>query len=102
VAAPQFEIPKLTDFIEVRGERRRVCARQVIPANAAIQEIIGYPGELVEDWHDKAIAKMGDLLGRYRSLQVFMDAWSTVARARQVPLLPRTVIRKTCRSLARI
>jgi len=28
----------------------------------------------VEDWHDKAIAKMGDLLGRYRSLQVFMDA----------------------------
>jgi Fe-S oxidoreductase len=32
------------------------------------------PGELVEDWHDKAIAKMGDLLGKYRSFQVFLDS----------------------------
>jgi len=35
---------------------------------------LGYPGELPEDWKDKAIAKMGDLLSRYRSLQVFMDS----------------------------
>ncbi|MBF0264300.1 MAG: (Fe-S)-binding protein [Gammaproteobacteria bacterium] len=35
---------------------------------------LGYPGELPEDWKDKALAKMGDLLSRYRSLQVFMDS----------------------------
>ena len=34
---------------------------------------LGFPGELVDDWHDKAIAKMGELLKKYRSLQVFMD-----------------------------
>ena len=44
------------------------------PASAPIQENIGFPGELVEDWHDKAIAKMGELLGKYRSLKVYMDA----------------------------
>ncbi len=43
-------------------------------ANEKIQTAIGFPGQLVEDWHDKAIAKMGELLGKYRSLRVFMDA----------------------------
>jgi len=38
------------------------------------QSALGFPGELVEDWHDKAIAKMGDLLSKYRSLQVYMDS----------------------------
>ena len=42
-------------------------------ASPAHQEALGFPGELVPDWHDRAIAKMGDLLGRYKSLQVFMD-----------------------------
>ena len=36
-------------------------------------EPLGYPAELVENWKEKAIEKMGDLQSRYRSLQVFMD-----------------------------
>ncbi|MBK9161193.1 MAG: (Fe-S)-binding protein [Nitrosomonadales bacterium] len=43
-------------------------------ANEKMQEALGYPGKLVDDWHDKAIAKMGELLGKFRSLQVYMDA----------------------------
>ncbi|MGE5504364.1 MAG: sulfate reduction electron transfer complex DsrMKJOP subunit DsrK [Actinomycetota bacterium] len=43
-------------------------------AAAAHQEPLGFPTELVPDWQDKAVAKMGDLLSKYRSLQVFMDA----------------------------
>ena len=39
-------------------------------ANDKIQEALGFPGHLVDDWHDKAIAKMGELLGKYRSLAV--------------------------------
>lgn len=38
------------------------------------QEPLGFPGTLVDDWHDKAIGKMGELLGKYRSLQVYMDS----------------------------
>ncbi|CAG0123947.1 hypothetical protein RHDC2_00280 [Rhodocyclaceae bacterium] len=43
-------------------------------ASDKIQEALGFPGQLVEDWHDRAIAKMGDLLEKYRSFKVFMDA----------------------------
>ena len=43
-------------------------------ANEKIQQALDFPGQLVDDWHDKAIAKMGDLLHKYRSVAVFMDA----------------------------
>ena len=38
------------------------------------QEPLGFPGELVDDWQEKAIDKMGELLGKYRSLQVYLDS----------------------------
>jgi Fe-S oxidoreductase len=43
-------------------------------ANEKMQEALGFPGQLVDDWHDRALAKMGELLGKFRSLRVFMDA----------------------------
>src|SRR5512140_677719 len=43
-------------------------------ASDKLNEALGFPGQLVEDWHDRAIAKMGELLSKYRSLKVFMDA----------------------------
>jgi len=44
------------------------------PATQPIQEALGYPGELAPDWKEKAIAKMGELLGKYRSLKVYLDS----------------------------
>jgi Fe-S oxidoreductase len=38
------------------------------------QEALGYPGELVDDWQQVAIEKMGEVVGKYRSLQVFLDS----------------------------
>jgi Fe-S oxidoreductase len=38
------------------------------------QTSLGYPGELVDNWQEKAIDKMGDLLGKYRSLRVYLDS----------------------------
>lgn len=43
-------------------------------AAAAHNEPLGFPPELVPDWQAKALARMGELLGKYRGLQVFMDA----------------------------
>jgi len=37
------------------------------------QASLGFPGELVDDWQQVAIDKLGELVGKYRSLQVFMD-----------------------------
>lgn len=43
-------------------------------AAPAMQEALGYPGELVDNWHDVAIAKLGELVGKYRSLKVYLDS----------------------------
>ncbi len=42
-------------------------------AKPAMQEALGYPGELVDNWQEVAIEKMGDLLTKYRSLRVYLD-----------------------------
>jgi Fe-S oxidoreductase len=47
---------------------------KTFPAAEASQTYLGYPWVLTDDWQDRAINKMGDLLGKYRSLRVFMDA----------------------------
>ncbi len=74
-AAPDFEVAKLTGEITVPKLREGAMAGiKSFNANEKIQAPLGYPGELVEDWHDRAIGKMGELLKKYRSLQVFMDA----------------------------
>ncbi|MEW5727810.1 MAG: sulfate reduction electron transfer complex DsrMKJOP subunit DsrK, partial [Pseudomonadota bacterium] len=72
-----FETPVLGD-VEERPTPALACGAMAgskpYVAAPAHQEPLGFPGELLPDWQDKAIAKMGDLLGKYRSLQVFMDA----------------------------
>lgn len=47
----------------------------VITASATpkVQEANDLPGSLVADWHERAIARLGELLRERRGLQVFMD-----------------------------
>ncbi len=48
----------------------------VIPYRASekINEALGFPGKLVDDWKPRALGKMAELLGKYRSLRVYLDA----------------------------
>jgi len=43
-------------------------------AKPDMQEALGYPRELVDNWQEVAIEKMGELLGKYRSLRVYLDS----------------------------
>jgi Fe-S oxidoreductase len=43
-------------------------------AKPHMQQPLGYPGELVDNWQEVAISKMGELLKKYRSLRVYLDA----------------------------
>ncbi len=75
MAVADFDIPEIKSDIEVPKLREGVMSHaRTFPANAPIQEFLGYTGELGEDWKERAIDKMGDLLGKYRSLKVFLDA----------------------------
>jgi len=75
VAAAEFEVPTLTEYTIVPKIKEGATAHvKTFPAAEVSQTYLGYPWALTEDWHDRAISKMGDLLGKYRSLRVFMDA----------------------------
>jgi len=75
VATAAFETPKLKPYpvIPLVAVGATSHLKPYI-ASPAIQANIGFPGELSEGWEQRAIAKMGELLDKYRSLRVYMDA----------------------------
>nr|VFJ45875.1 MAG: Fe-S oxidoreductase [Candidatus Kentron sp. FW] len=71
----KFDTPKLTEYLDIPSIEEGVMAHSgPFVAMPKHQEPLGFPGELVDDWQDVAIEKMADLLGRYRSLRVFLDS----------------------------
>ncbi len=75
MAAAEFEVPKLKGYTDIPHVRAGAM-QGVKPfvANEKIQQAIGYPGKLEEGWEQRAVAKMGEMLNKYRSLRVFLDA----------------------------
>jgi Fe-S oxidoreductase len=69
-----FEIPVLNEYPVIPKLKEGVMAHSS-PFIAAekFQTPLGYPGQLLDNWKEVAIDKMGELLGKYRSLQVFLD-----------------------------
>ena len=75
MATAKFETPKLKPYpvIPLIVEGAMAHSKPYI-ANITIQTAIGFPGELTEGWEQRLVAKMGDMLDKYRSLRVYMDA----------------------------
>ena len=75
MAKAEFEIPEIEEFIEVPEVTPGTMAHSSpYVAKAEFQETLGYAGEVPDDWKEKTLEAMGDLLGKYRGLQVFMDS----------------------------
>ncbi|MGI9305668.1 MAG: sulfate reduction electron transfer complex DsrMKJOP subunit DsrK [Gammaproteobacteria bacterium] len=78
MAAPQkqeFETPAIGEYPLVPMIRRDAMAHsKPFVAKPEHQEPLGFPGQLPQDWQERALDKMGDLLGKYRSLRVFLDS----------------------------
>ena len=71
----EFEIPVITNMPRTPAIQPDAMAHvKPFVAKAEHQEALGFPGELVDNWKEQALEKMAELLGKYRSLQVFMDA----------------------------
>jgi len=70
-----FETPAYREYATIPDLTEGAMAESSpFVAKPVHQEPLGFPGELVENWKDVAIEKMGDLLGRYRGLQVYLDS----------------------------
>ena len=75
MATAAFETPRLKPYPVIPLVAEGAMARsKPFVASPAIQAAIGFPTELAEGWEERAVAKMGELLGKYRSLRVYMDA----------------------------
>lgn len=72
-----FETPALADDLEAAvppplADNAMGHCRPFV-AQPAHNEPLGFPGQLVDGWQERAVAKMGELLERYRSLRVYLD-----------------------------
>ena len=75
MAKAEFEIPEIEEHIEVPEVTPGTMAHSSpYVAKPQFQEPLGYAGEVPDDWKEKTLEAMDDLLGKYRGLQVFMDS----------------------------
>ncbi len=75
MAKADFQVPALQEYLEVPPVTAGTMAHsRPFVSRLEFQAPLGFPGELVENWQEKAIGKMGELLGKYRSLQVYLDS----------------------------
>ena len=71
-----FEIPETHEFPVIPTVMEGVMSHSApFLAKAQFQEQLGFPGDagLIDGWKEVFIEKLGEMLGKYRSLQVFMD-----------------------------
>jgi len=70
-----FETPELKEYPVIPHLHPGVMANsKPFVAKPAHQEGIGYPGELVDNWEEKAVFRLGELVDGNRALRVFLDS----------------------------
>ncbi|MDJ0863488.1 MAG: (Fe-S)-binding protein [Gammaproteobacteria bacterium] len=70
-----FEIPEPKEIPVIPKVQPGVMSHSApFVAKPNFQEPLGFPGELVDNWEDVAVKKLGELTGKYRSLQVYLDS----------------------------
>ena len=75
MAKVKLEGPELQPYLDVPAVVPGTMAHsRPFVAKPEHQQPLNFPGGLVDNWQEKAIEKMGDLLGRYRSLRVYLDS----------------------------
>ena len=69
-----FEVPELKEYPIIPHIKVGAMAHsKPYVAKPQFQEALGFPGELLDNWQEVAIAKMGELVKGSRALQVFLD-----------------------------
>ncbi len=75
MARAKFEIPELDEYLEVpKLEPGTMAHLQTFKAKPEFQEALGFQGKMSENWKEEAVTAMGDILDKYRSVRVYMDA----------------------------
>ena len=74
-ASPPLSAPPLREFPSPPAiAPDAMAAVKPYVASDKINSAIGFPGQLEEGWERKAVAHLGTLTSKYRSLRVFLDS----------------------------
>src|SRR5581483_8369246 len=72
---PEFKTPELTRKLKIPPLRPAAMAHsKPYGAKPEHQRALGFPGELVPEWENVAVKKLGQVVAQSRALQVFLDA----------------------------
>ncbi|OQW95195.1 MAG: reductase [Beggiatoa sp. IS2] len=75
MAHTDFEIPALRPYPLIPALKPDAMkSNGPFIAKAEFQEQLGFPGKLVDNWQEAVINKMGEMLKKYRSFRVYLDA----------------------------
>lgn len=70
-----FETPEVKEYLDIPALKQGVMSHsKPFVSQEKFQEPLGFPGELVDNWQQVAVDKLGELLKTNRGLQVFMDS----------------------------
>ena len=70
-----FDTPVLGEYQTIPSVHPDAMAKsKPFVAKPEHQAPLGFPGELVDDWQDVAVKKLGELVSESRALQVFLDS----------------------------
>ncbi|MDJ0779522.1 MAG: (Fe-S)-binding protein [Gammaproteobacteria bacterium] len=70
-----FETPTLKPYPVIPAiEIGSMAHSQPFVAKEDHQQKLGFPGELVDDWENVAVKKLGELVDKSRALRVFLDS----------------------------
>ncbi len=73
--AKEFEVPELPTYIEIPELNDGIMEGEgPFKSSEEFQAPLGFPGDKIDNWQEVAIAKMGELKSKYRSVQVFLDS----------------------------
>ncbi len=71
----EFQTPEMKEYYDIPKIKPGAMENsRPFVAKPEHQEPLGFPGELVDNWEDVAVKKLGELKGKYRSLQVYLDS----------------------------
>jgi len=70
-----FDVPEIGDYLATPPVIPDSMSHvQPFEASEEHQKALGFPGELIDDWQEVAIAKLGELTKKNRGLQVYLDS----------------------------
>jgi hypothetical protein len=97
MAVKEFEKPELKDYSPIPKLVEEATSHLApFKSKEEFQKSLGYPGELVDNWQDIALNKMGDLL---KNIDLFVFTWIHASNVELVQISVITILEQKIQTI---